>query len=84
MPAIAGIIADRWINAEKLYGIFHILGGIVLFLVPRINNPSGMFWVMLINMMFYMPTIALAITVSYTALKNKEMDIINEYPPIRI
>ena len=28
MPAIAGIIADRWINAEKLYGIFHICGGI--------------------------------------------------------
>ena len=53
MPAIAGIIADRWINAERLYGTFHILGAIVLFLVPMVNNPSTMFWVMLINMIFY-------------------------------
>jgi MFS transporter, NHS family, xanthosine permease len=84
MPAIAGIIADRWVNAEKLYGIFHILGGIVLFMVPRINNPSGMFWIMLLNMVFYMPTISLAITVGYSVLKSKGKDIITEYPPIRV
>ena len=71
MPAIAGIIADRWINAEKLYGIFHICGGIVLLTVPMINDPSTMFWVMLLDMMFYMPTIALSITIAYSALKNK-------------
>lgn len=84
MPAIAGIIADRWMNAEKLYGIFHIMGGIVLFLVPTVDNPSMMFWIMLINMIFYMPTISLSITIAYSALKNKELDIIKEYPPIRV
>ncbi|MBI5217927.1 MAG: nucleoside permease [Bacteroidia bacterium] len=84
MPAIAGIIADRWINAEKLYGSFHILAAIVLFLIPSVNNPSVMFWVMLINMIFYMPTIALSITVSYSAMKNANMDIVKEYPPIRV
>lgn len=84
MPAIAGIIADRWINAEKLYGAFHISGGIVLFLVPLVNDPSLMFWIMLVNMIFYMPTIALSITVAYSALKNKGVDIIKEYPPIRV
>jgi NHS family xanthosine MFS transporter len=84
MPAIAGIIADRWINAERLYGLFHIAGGIVLFLVPTVNDPSKMFWIMLINMIFYMPTIALAITVSYSAMKNKGMDIIKDYPPVRV
>ncbi len=84
MPAIAGIIADRWINAEKLYGMFHILGAAVLFIVPLINDPSAMFWVMLVNMMFYMPTIALSITVAYSALKNKNLDIIKDYPPIRV
>src|SRR5512137_1993703 len=63
MPAIAGIIADRWVNAERLYGAFHIMGAIILFLVPGINNPDAMFWIMLLNMVFYMPTIALAITV---------------------
>lgn len=84
MPAIAGIIADRWVNAEKLYGIFHIIGGIVLLFVPMIDNPRTLFWVMLVNMMFYMPTIALAITVAYTSMKGKGMDIIREYPPVRV
>lgn len=84
MPAIAGIIADRWINAEKLYGIFHIMGAVVLFTVPMVGNPSTMFWVMLLNMIFYMPTIALSITVCYSSMKSKGMDIVKEYPPIRV
>lgn len=84
MPAIAGIIADRWVNAEKLYGIFHIMGAIVLFCVPLVNDPSTMFWVMLINMIFYMPTIALSITVCYSSMKSKGIDIVKEYPPIRV
>lgn len=84
MPAIAGIVADRWINAERLYGFFHIMGAIVLFIVPTVDDPSTMFWVMLINMCFYMPTIALSITVAYSALKNKGLDIIKEFPPIRV
>lgn len=84
MPAIAGIIADRWINAERLYGIFHIIGGMILFLVPTVNDPSKMFWIMLINMIFYMPTIALAITVAYSAMKKQGLDIIKDYPPVRV
>ncbi|HUW93897.1 MAG TPA: nucleoside permease [Bacteroidales bacterium] len=84
MPAIAGIIADRWVNAEKLYGIFHIIGGTILLFVPMIDNPKTLFWVMLVNMMFYKPTIALAITVAYTSMKGKGMDIIKEYPPVRV
>jgi NHS family xanthosine MFS transporter len=84
MPAIAGIIADRWVNAEKLYGVFHILGAVTLFFVPMVNNPSLMFWVMLVNMMFYMPTISLAITVAYSAMKKEGLDIIQDYPPIRV
>ncbi|HNY02735.1 MAG TPA: nucleoside permease [Bacteroidales bacterium] len=84
MPAIAGIIADRWVNAERLYGIFHLSAAVVLFLVPKINNPSAMFWIMLVNMIFYMPTISLSITVAYTTLKGKGMDIVRDYPPIRV
>lgn len=84
MPAIAGIIADRWINAERLYGFFHIMGAIVLFTVPMVNDPSTMFWVMLLNMVFYMPTIALSITVAYSSLNNEKMNVIKEYPPIRV
>jgi len=84
MPALMGIIADKWVNAEKLYGICHILGAIVLFTLPLIKDPVTMFWVMLVNMMFYMPTIALAIAVAYNALKNEGKDVIKDYPPIRV
>lgn len=84
MPAIAGIIADRWINAEKLLGIFHLAGAAILFMIPQIKTPGGMFWIMLVNMIFYMPTIALTITVSYASMKKVGLDVVKEYPPIRV
>lgn len=84
MPAITGIISDRFINAEKLYGIMHILGAATLFSLPLVKDPTTFFWVLLLNMMFYMPTLSLSITVAYSALKNSNIDIVKEYPPIRI
>lgn len=84
MPAVAGIIADRWINAERLYGIFHIIGAAILFSIPAINTPDFMFWAMLVNMMFYMPTISLSITVAYSSMKGEGMDIVKDFPPIRV
>lgn len=84
MPSIAGIIADKWISAHKLYGLLQIGGAIVLFMVPMIDRPSLLFWVMLLNMMCYMPTIALAITVAYNALKQDGRDVVVDYPPIRV
>ena len=84
MPSIAGIIADKWVNAEKLYGVFHLCGAIILFTLPMIDDPFVMFWVMLLNMMFYMPTISLAIAVAYSALKRDGKDVVTHYPPIRV
>lgn len=84
MPTITGIIADRYINAEKLYGIMHILGAVTLFSVPLVTNPTTFFWVILLNMVFYMPTLSLSITVAYSALKKENVDVVKSYPPIRI
>jgi NHS family xanthosine MFS transporter len=84
MPALTGILADRFINAEKLYGIMHILGSITLFCLPLVNNPATFFWVILLNMLFYMPTLSLSITVAYSALKGENKDVVIDYPPIRI
>jgi NHS family xanthosine MFS transporter len=84
MPPIIGIISDRWINAEKLYGILHILGSIVLFTLPMVKDPTTFFWVILLNMICYMPTLSLSITVAYSALKGNNQDVVKEYPPIRI
>ena len=84
MPALMGVVADKWINAEKLYGLLHIGGAVMLFFVPKVEDPHTMFWVMLLNMICYMPTIALAITVAYNALKRDGRDVVRDYPPIRV
>lgn len=84
MPALIGIIADKWMNAEKLLGVLHILGGIVLFCLPMIDNSKTIYWVMLLNMLCYMPTISLSNAVSYSALKGANYDVIKVFPPIRV
>ncbi len=84
MPALMGVVADKWINAEKLYGALHLGGAAMLFYIPRVNDPHTMFWAMLLTMICYMPTISLAITVAYNALKRAGGDVIRDYPPIRV
>ena len=84
MPALTGIIADRWMNAEKLYGILHILYGITLFFLPQVADPNQFFWIMLIAMFFYMPTISLSNSIAYYVLKNNNYDVVKVFPPIRV
>ncbi|OOG66245.1 MFS transporter [Rhodanobacter sp. B04] len=84
MPSLAGIVADKWVNAERLYGLFHILGAAVLLAIPHAGDPQQMFWVVLLYMCFYMPTISLSIAVAYNALKQDGLDVVSTYPPIRV
>ena len=84
MPAIMGIIADKWINAERLLGICHFIGAILLFWASTVTDPTIFFYVMLLNAMFYMPTIALNNTVSYIVLEGKGYDVVKDFPPIRV
>ena len=84
MPAIIGIIADRYINAEKLYGICHIFGGFALIWAAQISTPEAMFKAMLLNSLFYMPTISLCYSVSYHILSKNHLDVIKEFPKIRV
>ncbi len=84
MPTLIGIIADRWINAEKLYGALHILSGAAIFYCTKVTDPNTFFWVMLVAMGFYMPTISLANSISYNILKNNNFDVVKVFPPIRV
>ena len=84
MPAITGIIADKWINAEKLYGILHILYGIILFFVPSVNDPNTLYYVIFGAMICYMPTISLSNSIAFNILKNNKYDVIKDFPPIRV
>ncbi len=84
MPALTGIIADKWVNAEKLYGILHILGGLILCYIPQVESPNTFFWVIFMAMLCYMPTIALSNSIAYTILKNNNFDVVKVFPPIRV
>jgi MFS transporter, NHS family, xanthosine permease len=84
MPTPIGIIADRWVNAEKLYGILHILGGLALACIPLVNHPGTFFWVIFAAMLCYMPTISLSNSVAYNILKTNGFDVVKVFPPIRV
>ena len=84
MPSLIGIVADRWIKANRLYGICHFLGAIALFASAQVSDPGTMFWLMLFNAMVYMPTIALSNTISYICLEKDGLDTVKHFPPIRV
>lgn len=84
MPALTGIIADKWVNAERLYGVLHILYGAALFYLPQVHDADTMYWVILAAMLCYMPTISLSNSISYTILKRENYDVVKVFPPIRV
>lgn len=81
MPGLTGIIADKWINAERLYGILHLIGAGALIYASTATTYNHMYWAMLLNMLVYMPTLSLANTVSYNALEKYKMDLIKDFLP---
>jgi NHS family xanthosine MFS transporter len=84
MPALTGIIADKYLNAEKLYGILHILGGLFLCYIPQVESPASFFWIILLAMLCYMPTISLSNSIAFNILKNNKFDVVKVFPPIRV
>lgn len=81
MPGLTGIIADKWINAERLYGILHLIGAGALIYASTATTYTHMYWAMLLNMLVYMPTLSLANTVSYNALERYKMDLVKDFHP---
>jgi MFS transporter, NHS family, xanthosine permease len=84
MPALTGIIADKWVNAERLYGVLHILYGVILFFVPMVDDPDTFYYVIFAAMICYMPTISLSNAIAYTILKREGHDVVKSFPPIRV
>jgi NHS family xanthosine MFS transporter len=83
-PALFGIVADRWINAEKVFGICHIIGAILLLWASKVTDYSGLYFLMLLNSFVFMPTIGLNNTVSYIILEKRGFNIVKDFPPIRV
>ena len=84
MPALMGIIADKWVNAERVLGACHLIGATLLVWASRVHDPGTMYMVMLFNALVFMPTIALNNTVSYIVLSKTGLDVVKVFPPIRV
>ncbi|WP_276501866.1 nucleoside permease [Terrimonas pollutisoli] len=84
MPALLGIVADRWVNAERVLGLCHIIGACLLLYASTVTEYNTLYLVMLFNSMCFMPTIALNNTVSYIILEERGYNIVKDFPPIRV
>ncbi|HJV77237.1 MAG TPA: nucleoside permease [Paludibacter sp.] len=84
MPGLVGIIADRWIPAQKLLGICHFLSATFLVLAAPRTDYSTLYSLILCSVMFYMPTIALSNSVAYNALTKGGFNTVKDFPPIRV
>lgn len=84
MPSLMGIVADRWINAERVLGACHLTGALLLLWAAQVTEYKVMYVIMLLNSMMYMPTIALNNAVSYAILQKGSIDIVRHFPPIRV
>lgn len=81
---LLGIVADKWISAKWIYAACHFFGAVTLFIAASVDTPSSMFIVILLNSLVYMPTLGLSNTISYYRIQNAGMDIVADFPPIRI
>jgi nucleoside transporter len=79
-PFIIGLIADRYINAEKILGVLHLLGAGLMYLMYSATDISVFYPYVLIYMILYMPTLALVNSVSFNQMTNPE----KEFSPIRV
>ena len=77
MPALLGIVADRFVNAERLLGICHLVGGVIMFTLTEVTDHNTFFWLMLLYTMAYMPTLALSNSIAFYTLKDQKLDIVS-------
>jgi len=73
-PFIIGLIADRYINAERILGILHLAGAALMYKLYTADNTAAFYPFVLIYMILYMPTIALVNSVSFNQMKDPEKD----------
>lgn len=89
MPGIMGIVADRWIQAQKLLSLCHLMAGVFMGATGFYGMTSGceigvLFTLYALSVAFFMPTIALSYSVAFNALSTNGYDTVKAFPPIRI
>jgi NHS family xanthosine MFS transporter len=91
MPALIGIIADRWVPAQRMLSFCHAVAAVFMGITGYIGMTKGaevvfgdLFWTYTISVAFYMPTLALSNSVSYSVLNQAGLDTVKAFPPIRV
>ncbi len=84
-PFIIGLIADRFFNAEKILGVLHLIGALIMYHLYSIGNltdvyPPAFFYYLLLYMILFMPTLALVNSISFNQMTNTE----KQFPGIRV
>jgi nucleoside transporter len=80
-PFFLGLIADRYFSTEKVLGVLHLLGGVILFAVPRFTgSPSTFIVLLLFYNLCYMPTLGLANSLAFHHIQSQEQ----QFPLIRV
>jgi len=91
MPALMGILADRWIEGQRVLSLCHALAGAFMigasvygYQAGSEPNFSMLFMLYTLSVAFFMPTIALSYSVAYSALEKAGLDTVKAFPPIRV
>src|SRR5574344_562429 len=91
MPALIGIIADKWIQAQKTLGICHLIAALSLIATGYYGYIAGgeaqfsiLFALYTLSVAFFMPTIALSYSVAYSILERGGQKAVDAFPPIRV
>ncbi len=79
-PFFIGMIADRFFAAQRLMGVLHIIGGILLFLASKVEHNGPFYWVILLYSLAYMPTIALSNSVAFRQMSDPG----KQFPLVRV
>ena len=94
MPTLMGIVADKYIQPQRLLGLCHLVAGAAMLCCwwmgmsagfgNELPNKSAFIAMYTVSVAFFMPTIALANTAAFTILKNNGYDTVKDFPPIRV
>ena len=79
-PFFVGMVADRFFAAQRIMGVLHLLGGVLLFVATKITGNTLFYWIILLYSLLYMPTIALSNSVAF----NQMTDPGKQFPWIRV
>jgi nucleoside transporter len=79
-PFIIGLIADRFFAAQKIMGVLHLLGAVLLFLATTTTLNGPFYWIILVYSLLYMPTIALSNSIAFAQMSDPG----KQFPWIRV